>query len=309
MGMQKPYSASMLSQRSLEAFRAVMRTGTVSGAADELSVSQPAVSRLIRELEQKLDFPLFTRHGGRVVATAEAHELWTEVERSFTGLSQIERAADQIKRGYRATLTIAAAPAFANSALPTVIAELFQIRPEFRAEFLSMTTLPVVRQVALRQCQIGFGIPTQHKLEIDVVRTGSIPFRFIAPPGHPLGELDVVRIEDLAGVDFVGFVDSTMSGRAFDRQFAKMIHPTVMKMKSYLSNIVSALVLRGVGVGVADAFTAGDHARMGGISRPIDVDDRFEYSIIKPHGDKLSTECHALVDLFVKHAESVSGDC
>jgi DNA-binding transcriptional LysR family regulator len=287
-----------LSQRSLEAFRAVMRTGTVSAAADELAISQPAVSRLIRDLEERLELPLFARRGGRVVATREAHELWTEVERSFVGLTQIERAAAQIRQGYRATLTIAAAPAIAQSVLPGVIALLAAERPEFRAEFLSMTTLPVVRQVALRQCQIGFGIPTQHKYEVDVVRSGSVPFRFIAAPGHPLGEKAVIRPADLSDLDFVGFVDSTMSGRAFDRLFAKMQRPPVQKMKSYLSHIVSALVMRGMGVGIVDAFTAEDHRSMGGVVRPVDIVERFEYSIIKPHGDKLSGECVALVDYF-----------
>uniref|UniRef100_UPI003BAA346B LysR family transcriptional regulator n=1 Tax=Stappia sp. TaxID=1870903 RepID=UPI003BAA346B len=290
-----------LSQRSLEAFRAVMRTGTVSAAAEELAISQPAVSRLIRDLEDRLDLSLFGRRGGRVVATREAHELWTEVERSFIGLGAIERAAAQIRQGYRATLTIAAAPAIAQSALPAVIAQLLRERPEFRAEFLSMTTLPVVRQVALRQCQIGFGIPTQHKYEIDVVRAGAVPFRFIAPAGHPLGALESVRVEDLSGVDFVGFVDSTMSGRAFDRLFATMRHPPVQKMKSYLSHIVSALVMRGIGVGIVDAFTAEDHARMGGIVRPLEIAERFEYSIIKPHGEKLSAEALSLVETFEEH--------
>jgi DNA-binding transcriptional LysR family regulator len=280
-----------------------MRTGTVSAAAEDLAISQPAVSRLIRDLEDRLELSLFARRGGRVVATREAHELWTEVERSFIGLGQIERAAAQIRQGYRATLTIAAAPAIAQSALPGVVAQLLAERPEFRAEFLSMTTLPVVRQVALRQCQIGFGIPTQHKYEIDVVRTGAVPFRFVAPPGHPLGDCKVIRAKDLAGMDFVGFMDSTMSGRAFDRLFAKMRHPPVQKMKSYLSHIVSALVMRGIGVGIVDAFTAEDHERMGGVVRPMDIAERFEYSIIKPHGDKLSGESLALVEGFERYVE------
>ncbi|MBC2858533.1 LysR family transcriptional regulator [Stappia sp. 28M-7] len=299
---------SSISQRSLEAFRCVMRAGTVSAAADEMAISQPAVSRLIRDLEERLQLPLFSRRGGRVVATREAHELWTEVERSFVGLGQIERAATQIRQGYRATLTIAAAPAIAQSALPGVIALLSQERPEFRAEFLSMTTLPVVRQVALRQCQIGFGIPTRHKHEVDVVGSGSVPFRFIGPPGHPLGEQDIVREEDLAGVDFIGFVDSTMSGRAFDRVFAKMRRPPVQKMKSYLSHIVSALVMRGLGVGIVDAFTARDHMLMGGVMRPVEIADRFEYSIIKPHGDKLSPEALALVDGFERYVRGYQDD-
>ncbi|MCR4269166.1 LysR family transcriptional regulator [Nitratireductor sp. ZSWI3] len=288
----------MLSQRSLEAFREVMRTGSVSGAAEELLISQPAVSRLIRELEERLDLRLFTRHGGRIAATPEAHEFWIEVERSFTGLKQIERAAEQIKRGQRATLSIAAAPAFAQAALPQAVAQLHAERPEFRAEFFSMTTLPVVRQVALRQCHIGFGIPTQHKFEIDVVRTGALPYRFIAPAGHPLGEKDRVSIDDLAGLDFVGFVDSTMTGRNFDRRFAKMRKPPVVKMRSYLSIVISALVLRGLGVGVIDPFTAEDHERLGGIVRPLVASEQFEYSVIKPLGEKLSPECEALVEIF-----------
>jgi DNA-binding transcriptional LysR family regulator len=280
-----------------------MRTGTISGAAEELLISQPAVSRLIRELEERTGLRLFTRHGGRVVATPEAHEFWTEVERSFAGLKQIERAVEQIKLGQRATVTIAAAPAFAHAALPEVVARLHAQRPEFRAEFLSMTTLPVVRQVALRQCQIGFGILTQHKFEIDVVRTGALPYRFIAPAGHPLGEKEIVAIDDLSGLDFVGFVDSTMTGRAFDRRFARMRKPPVVKMRSYLSVVISALVLRGLGVGIIDPITAEDHVRMGGISRTLKAEERFEYSVIKPLGGKLSPECEALVEIFEALAE------
>ena len=294
----------MLSPRSLEAFREVMRTGSVSGAAEELLISQPAVSRLIRELEERLDLRLFTRHGGRIVATPAAHEFWMEVERSFTGLKHIERAAQQIKRGQRATLSIAAAPAFAQAALPQAVAELHQLRPEFRAEFFSMTTLPVVRQVALRQCQIGFGIPTQHKSEIDVVRTGALPYRFIAPAGHFLGEKVEVEIEDLSGLDFVGFVDSTMTGRSFDRRFARMRKPPVMKMRSYLSIVIAALVRRGLGVGIVDPFTAEEHERAGGIVRPLNTEERFEYSVIKPIGEKLSPECEALVEIFERLAEA-----
>lgn len=279
-----------------------MRTGTVSAAADEMAISQPAVSRLIRDLEIRIDLQLFTRRGSRVVATAEAHELWTEVERSFIGLNQIERAAEQIKSGHRATLTIAAAPAFAQTVLPKVVAGMLQQRPAFRAEFLSMTTLPVVRQVALRQCQIGFGVPTQHTYEIDVVRAGAVPFRFIGPPDHPLAERSVIEPDDLSAIDFVGFVDNTMSAQVFDRLFAKMQRPPVVKMRSYLSHIVSALVIRGVGVGVVDAFTAEDHASRGGVTRPIAVDDRFEYAVIKPHGDKLSSEAQSLADHFIAEA-------
>ncbi|SNY90196.1 DNA-binding transcriptional regulator, LysR family [Cohaesibacter sp. ES.047] len=291
-----------LSQRALEAFSAVMLTGSVSAAAEELRVSQPAVSRLIRDLENDLNIPLFTRHGSRVIATPEAYELIKEVERSFVGLRQIAEAAEEIRSGNRSTLRIAAAPAFAQTVLCTVISELLLQRPEFRVDSLSMTTLNVVRQVAMRQCQVGFGIPTEHKHEVDVVMTGDVPFRFIAPADHPYGEKLIVTLDDLADIDFVAFDESTITGRIFNRLFARMRRPPSIKTRSYLSQIVSALVIRGVGAGIVDGFTAEDHQRMGGIVRPITIESRFGYSVIKPRGDQLSHNCQALIDHFDMHA-------
>ena len=62
----------MLSQRALEAFQAVMTTGSVSAAAGVLAVSQPAVSRLLRDLETRTGLVLFTRLGNRVIPTDAA---------------------------------------------------------------------------------------------------------------------------------------------------------------------------------------------------------------------------------------------
>mgnify|MGYP000103126339 CR=1 FL=1 len=288
----------MLSQRSLEAFREVMRCGTVSGAAEELRVSQPAISRQISELENKVGLRLFIRHGGRITATPEAHEFWTEVERNLVGLKQIERAAEQIKRGERATMTIAAAPVFALTVLPEAIAELHAHRSRLTNSFVSMTTLPPVPQVAAGQCQIGFGLRTHHKFETDVVCAGTLPYRFISKPDHPLAENASVSTEDLAGQDVVGFEDSTQTGRNLDRLFAGIPTPPKVRFRSYLSHIVSVMVLRGLGVGVVDPFTAETHERMGGVSRPFLSSECFGYCIIKATGARLSSECEALVQTF-----------
>ncbi|MDU9005588.1 LysR family transcriptional regulator [Sedimentitalea todarodis] len=293
----------MLSQRALEAFREVMRCGTISGAAEEMRVSQPAISRQIRDLEDRLGLCLFTRHGGRVTATPEAHEFWTEVERNLVGLKQIERAAEQIKRGQRSTITVAAAPVFALTALPEAVAVLHRQQPRMTTSSLSMTTLPVVRQVALGQCQVGFGMRTHHKFETDLVCAGALPYRFIAPSDHPLAEKPSIRVADLEGQDLVGFEDSTQTGRNLDRLFAGMANPPLVRFRSYLSHIVSVMVLRGLGIALVDPFTAETHEQMGGISRPFLSGERFEYSIIKAIGAQLSSECNELIETFESLAD------
>lgn len=86
-----------LKPRQVEAFRAVMMAGGITAAADAMNVTQPAVSRLIRDLEDIVQMTLFERVGARLVPTAEATQFYREVERLYLGLDQIAQAADDIR--------------------------------------------------------------------------------------------------------------------------------------------------------------------------------------------------------------------
>ena len=74
-------AARSLEYRHLEAFRAIMRAGTATGAGLMLGMSQPAVSRLLAQTEALAGFPLFERVRGRLVPTQLAHALHEEAER------------------------------------------------------------------------------------------------------------------------------------------------------------------------------------------------------------------------------------
>ena len=84
--------------RQVEAFRAVMLTGQMTTAAELMSVTQPAVSRLIRDFEHATRLRLFVRRGNQITPTQEAVTLWKEVDRAFIGLSRIATVADEIAR-------------------------------------------------------------------------------------------------------------------------------------------------------------------------------------------------------------------
>lgn len=288
----------MLSQRSLEAFRAVMEVGSVSGAADFLNISQPAVSRLIKDLELRTDLRLFTRLGGRVVPTAEAHELALEVERSFVGLAEIEQAADGIRHGQRGALTIASMPALAHSILPDVVSCISADKPEARITLISMQTHNVIRHVASRQCQLGITSPTRYESAVELVGSNDLAYACILPQAHPLADRDRVSIDDLAGLAFIGFNETTATGRMLDGHFAKMRKPPVIRIRSHMSVIVSALVQRGLGVSVVDPFTARLHQASGGTVLPIDIDERFRFAIIRPIGDPPSADLTSFLEIF-----------
>ena len=70
-----------MNARQIEVFRTIMRLGTLTGAAQALNVSQPALSQLLLHAEDRLGYKLFRRLRGRLVPTPEALQLYPEAER------------------------------------------------------------------------------------------------------------------------------------------------------------------------------------------------------------------------------------
>ena len=76
----------MINFRQIEVFRAVMIARSVSGAADILNVTQPGLSRTLKQMESKLDIELFVRKKGRLFPTPEAEELFAEVQSIYKNI-------------------------------------------------------------------------------------------------------------------------------------------------------------------------------------------------------------------------------
>lgn len=91
----------MIQSRQLEAFRAVMLTGGMTMAADLVRITQPAISRLIRGLEDELGLRLFERSGNRLRPTREAGILFGEVSRHFTGIEHINKVATELRESHK----------------------------------------------------------------------------------------------------------------------------------------------------------------------------------------------------------------
>ena len=88
---------SMLNPRQLEAFHWVMMRGSATAAASAMHVTQPAVSRLIRDFELACGLALFERQGNQLLPTPEATLLLAEVERYAMGLQSVERFAADLR--------------------------------------------------------------------------------------------------------------------------------------------------------------------------------------------------------------------
>jgi molybdate transport repressor ModE-like protein len=86
-----------MNARHLEIFRAIMRHGSLTAAAEALHVSQPAVSKMLRHFESVIGYKLFERISGRLAATPEARLLYRDADRIFREIEALRVFSDRIR--------------------------------------------------------------------------------------------------------------------------------------------------------------------------------------------------------------------
>ena len=116
--------------KHIEAFRAVMVSGSMTAAARTLFTSQPNVSRLISQLERETGLQLFQRSGVRLIPTSDGTAFFREVERAFVGLQGLANAAAQIRNLGSGRLRIAAIPSAGMTLVPHAIKRFVALFPE-----------------------------------------------------------------------------------------------------------------------------------------------------------------------------------
>jgi DNA-binding transcriptional LysR family regulator len=227
--------------RGLESFREIMRTGSATAAARQLDLSQPAVSRLIAQLESELGFKVFDRVKGRLIPTQQGQLLYEEVDLAFLGLERVQTVARDVQQLNAGQLRIVAPPSFAEGPLVDIIRSFMKEHPKVRVVLDSNSRAATLNMVATRSVDCGFG-----KLPIDYpgVRTRPLVTNETAcvlPRGHRLARKRYVSAADLANEELV------MIGRGSD---------TRLRIESALSEagVVPHVLLETHNVGAACAF-------------------------------------------------------
>lgn len=116
------------SLNGLRAFEAAGRHGSFTAAANELNVTQTAVSRLVRLLEQRLGFVLFRRHANALELTAQGQTLLMGLTDSFDSIARLAEQVAAMRSG--PVLTVGVGPTLAMNWLIPRLASFYKNHPE-----------------------------------------------------------------------------------------------------------------------------------------------------------------------------------
>lgn len=277
-----------LSFRELEVFRHVMEAGGVTAAAARLRVSQPAVSRMLRQTEVRIGFPLFTRVRKRLLPTPEARALFAQTANAFTALDAVNRLAQVLREGRAGTLKVASVAALASGAVADAVQRFHADRPEVAVALHVVPAHEVVNLVADHQVDLGAIIGAIGDASVRTVELGSRGLGCLLPRGHRLCAQGSVSLADLARESLICPGMQYQTGAQLSLAFEQAQLPFRIAIESALASVAGALVRRGAGVAVLDGFGLVAAGGPDLETRPLDLPVRNSAYLVEPRHRPLS---------------------
>lgn len=270
----------MINLRQIEAFRAVMLGGTVTAAAQRLRVSQPAVSRLISQLESRANLKLFVRRHQRLHPTPEALAFYREVEKSFIGLERLERSAANISNLVTGTLRIAALPSLGLGFVPRVVARFKRSHPEVSIVLQTRSTNTVLDWTASTNFDFGLiGLKTDAPY-LECEPFASPAGVCVVPSSHRLARKSHIGARDLEGEEFISLDPGDPNRAAVDEVFRRANVQRGLTVETPYAAAICALVKEGLGVSIVSSLAARDFVDQKIVAIPFSPAIRFATSLI-----------------------------
>ena len=244
--------------RHIEIFQAIRQTGSISGAAQLLHVSQPAVTKVLQHAEQQLGFALFLRVRGKLQATPEALELEREVDKVSESLQGVRRLAQSLRREPGHSLRIGATPALALSLMPAAIHQWTRRYPDIVCELSSAHSRELTQNLLMREIDVALTLqaPDHPGLKAQPLASGVLVA--LAPNGHwPEATIGTpMPLQALADAPLIGLSSTDPLSARLDG-YLKPVEPSPrvsISVQTY--SLARAMVESGAGLAVIDPFTA-----------------------------------------------------
>lgn len=239
----------------IDAFRAVMLSGSMTIAAKEMNTSQPNISRLISQLEKEIGFKLFVRISGRLEATPEAFAFYRDVERSYVGLSQLGRSAQSIRLFGTGHLRIGAVPSIALTVLPGIVKEFASRHQSVRVSMHSADSATIAQWTASRYCDVGIASYITNAIGVETELALQTSGVCVLPRHHRLaGEERPLTPRDLDGEAFISLSHEDRKG--IDAVFSRAGDKRVLSYESQYAAVICNMVSIGMGLGIVNPVVA-----------------------------------------------------
>ena len=234
-------------------FYTVAKSGSLTKAAEELYISQPAVSRSIKQLETQLGVSLFTRtHRGMTLSAQGGKVIFNEVERALSLLNEAENRIEEMKNSATGVIRIGASDTIFEYFLADKIVGFHERFPAVKFELTADFTPDTIEKLKADKCDVAFvNLPISPdpdlKLYGNCMRLNDV---FVV--GEKYKELigKTVSLTELKNYPLILMDQNTVARQSLEGFLSSLgvdLQPSI-EVGSW--DLMKRLVLRGMGVGV-----------------------------------------------------------
>lgn len=248
----------------LEGFLAIARWGNMRRAADDIAISQPALSARIHALEDDLGTALFRRTHAGMVLTQAGRLYLPHAERALESVRSGAALIRELRHGTVGELTLAVAPAVSAYVLPELLVRFTEIHPDVRLLVRTEHSEELVQLVA--RGEVDMGITRQ----IRDPRVRSRPLYedelvLVVPPHHPFAAASSVDVAEISHAQLILF-DRTSSYYEITNALFRSAG-VVPRGVTEVDNIEAAkrMVERGLGVALLPGTAVADAIQRGSL--------------------------------------------
>jgi DNA-binding transcriptional LysR family regulator len=226
----------------------VVRYGQFTRTAEALRISQPAVSKCIKDMERQIGAPLFEQIGRRVLLTEAGNIMHAHAERILTELGNAEHALRALQSGEVGRLLIGASTTPGTYLLPPLLGAFRNRFPQAELTLKISDTREIVQHVLDGLLDLGVVGEADFKPTLYVERIVTEKLVLILPPSHPLADKEAISLDDLTAAPFVLRERGSSTREVLERALhARGLEPNIV-MELNNAEAVKKAVEAGLGI-------------------------------------------------------------
>jgi DNA-binding transcriptional LysR family regulator len=276
----------------LVVFRAVAEHLSFRKAAEELYLTQPAVSQQIKALEEDLGVLLFDRSGTQARLTPAGEVLVKYARRSGEILVEAQHEVSAMAGSYAGLLSLGASSTIAQYVLPRILGDFCKLNPRIHPTLISGNTEHVVEAVETQKVQLGFIEGPARSREVKSEPFLNDELVLIVPVAHEWSERDVVDPGELAAVPLLLRERGSGTRRIIELALERHgIKKTSLRVAMELDSTeaIKSAVEAGLGAGILSKWAIAKDMRLGSVFKIVEIRSvRFprQFSMIERKGPR-----------------------
>jgi DNA-binding transcriptional LysR family regulator len=300
-----------MADRRLKVFYAVARHLSFTKAAEQLFMTQPAVTFQVKQLEEQFNTRLFERSHGKIALTP-AGRLVMEYAERILGLSEeMETRVAELNGSMAGPLLIGASTTIAEFILPRILGEFRLAHPQVHVQLTVGNSEMIENRVADHTLDLGLFESPTHLSSLVTEVCCEDELVVICAPGHPFAALASVRPQQLLGQPYVSR-ELGSGTREFTEQYLRRCRVTLEDLDIVMElgspEAIKGVVETGLGVSIVSRATVAKERRLGTLAAvPLEPRLIRTFSFVFPRDKFRSKLLTAFVEFATARMRKIGG--